>query len=199
MWDKRYSAEEFVYGTEPNDFLKEQYTAIPKGGKVLCLAEGEGRNAVFLAKQGYIVTAVDQSIVGLEKAQKLAESQGVSINTIAADLADFDFTRCDWDGMVSIFAHLPPALRRHVHKQVVGSLSSGGVFILEAYTAHHTELEGVGGPPASKKELFMSLTGLKQELSGLTFKVGAECERHISEGTLHTGQSAVVQVVAKKQ
>lgn len=198
MWDQRYKEEGFAYGTDPNDFLRSEYSRIPKGGRVLCLAEGEGRNAVFLAKQGYQVTAVDQSSVGLEKAQNFAVENGVEISTVVADLADYDLGTEVWDGIVSIAAHVPPLLRKSLHGQVVRSLRKGGVFILEAYTARHLEIDGVGGPPASQKELFMSLDELSAELNGLDFVVGAEVVRHISEGKYHQGESAVVQVVACK-
>lgn len=102
MWNERYSNSEFVYGTEANDFLKEQFQQIPAGGRVLCLAEGEGRNAVFLAEQGYQVTAIDLSDVGLNKALKLAGKKGVDIQTQVADLADYGFGNEQWDGIVSI-------------------------------------------------------------------------------------------------
>lgn len=198
MWDQRYKEEGFAYGTAPNDFLKAEYSKIPKGGKILCLAEGEGRNAVFLAKQGYSVTAVDQSVVGLEKAQDFAAENGVEITTVVADLADYDLGTEAWDGIVSIAAHVPPQLRKDLHGQVIKALKAGGVFILEGYTEQQIEAEGVGGPPASQKQLFMSLDELKIELNGLDFVVGAEVERHISEGKYHQGKSAVVQVVACK-
>ena len=132
MWDQRYNEEGFAYGIDPNDFLKSEYSRIPKGGRVLCLAEGEGRNAVFLAKQGYAVTAIDQSSVGLEKAKNLAIENGVQISTIVADLTDYDFGNEIWDGIVSIAAHVPPGLRKKLHGQVFSSLKRGGVFILEA-------------------------------------------------------------------
>ena len=91
MWDQRYADPDYVYGTEPNDFLKETAEAhLPEGGSVLCLAEGEGRNGVFLAGLGFKVTGVDGSSVGLEKAQRLAKQRGVEIETIVSDLADFD-------------------------------------------------------------------------------------------------------------
>lgn len=198
MWDQRYKEAGFAYGTEPNDFLKSEYSRISKGGKVLCLAEGEGRNAVFLAQQGYAVTAVDQSAVGLEKAQGLAAKNGVEITTVVADLADYKLGSEAWDGIVSIAAHVPAQLRKELHKQVVKALSKGGVFILEAYTERQIEATGVGGPPASQKQLFMSLDELKSELNGLDFVVSAEVERTMSEGKYHQGESAVVQVVACK-
>lgn len=196
MWDQRYNEEEFAYGTEPNDFLKSEYLRIPKGGQVLCIAEGEGRNAVFLAKQGYSVTAVDQSSVGLQKAESLAIEHGVEILTTVADLADYDFGSEVWDGIVSIAAHVPPLLRKEIHAQVASALKKNGIFILEAYTERHLEMDGVGGPP--KKELFMSLDELKVELEGLELIIGTEIERTISEGKYHQGESAVVQVVAGK-
>jgi SAM-dependent methyltransferase len=198
MWDQRYNEEGFAYGSDPNDFLKSEYFRIPQGGRVLCLAEGEGRNAVFLAKQGYAVTAIDQSSVGLEKAKNHAIENGVEISTIVADLANYDLGSEIWDGIVSISAHVPPGLRKKLHGQVVNSLNKGGVFILEAYTERHIEMDGIGGPPPSQKEMFMSLKELKSELNGLDFAFGAEVERNISEGKYHQGESAVVQIVACK-
>lgn len=198
MWDQRYGEEGFAYGTAPNDFLKSEYFRIPKEGRVLCLAEGQGRNAVFLAMQGYSVTAVDQSAVGLQKAESLAIEHGVEISTEVADLADYDLGCEVWDGVVSIAAHVPPLLRKKLHAQVVSSLKSNGIFILEAYTERHLEMDGVGGPPPSQKELFMSLDKLVVELEGLEFIIGTEVERNISEGKYHQGKSAVVQVVACK-
>jgi len=199
MWDQRYSEEGFAYGMAPNDFLKSEYCRIPKGGRVLCLAEGEGRNAVFLAMQGYAVTAVDQSAVGLQKAENLAIEHGVKISTEVANLADYDLGGDVWDGIVSIFVHVPPLLRKVLHGRVVKSLKNNGVFVLEAYTEHHLEMDGVGGPPPSQKDLFVSLNKLAVELDGLNLIIGAEVERDISEGKYHQGVSAVVQVVARKE
>lgn len=198
MWDERYTEEGFAYGVEPNDFLKAEYSRIPKGGRVLCLAEGEGRNAVFLALQGYSVTAVDQSAVGLQKAKNFAAEHDVEITTEVANLADYDLGSNAWDGIVSIAAHVPSVLRKMLHKQVVEALKSDGVFILEAYTERHLEMEGEGGPPPSQKDVFMSLDELQVELEGLDFAIGQEVERHISEGKYHQGNSAVVQLVAVK-
>ncbi|HEY5716640.1 MAG TPA: class I SAM-dependent methyltransferase [Psychromonas sp.] len=198
MWDQRYNEKGFAYGTEANDFLKSEYFRIAKGGRVLCLAEGEGRNAVFLAMQGYAVTAVDQSEAGILKAKKLALEHGVEISTAVADLADYDLGDEVWDGVVSIFAHVPLLLREKLHAQVVRSLKKGGIFILEAFTEEQLDMKGIGGPPASQRELFMSLDKLRTELEGLEFVSGAELQRTISEGKYHQGESEVVQVVACK-
>ena len=198
MWDQRYSEEGFAYGTAPNDFLVAEYEHIPRAGRVLSLAEGEGRNAVFLAKQGYDVTGVDQSSVGLQKAQRLAAEQGVHLTTIHADLADYEPGETCWDGVVSLWAHLPTALCDHFYPRVVKALKPGGIFILEAYTLQHLEMDGVGGPPSDQTDRFSSLERLKRGLDGLEFIIGHEIERHVSEGKYHQGHSAVVQVVARK-
>ena len=194
MWNERFAAEHYIYGTEPNDFLRHHYNAIAPG-KVLCLAEGEGRNAVFLAQQGYQVTAVDSSDVGLEKAQKLAADRGVTISTIHADLADFELGREQWDGIVSIFGHLPSKLRGKVYRQVVKALKPGGVLLLEGYSQAQLQHQ-TGGP--RDEDLLLSLPGLQHELEGLTFEHLQALEREVIEGTLHTGHAAVIQVIASK-
>ena len=199
MWNERYSETEYVFGTHPNDFLKETFVHIPTGGRVLCLAEGEGRNAVFLAEQGYEVTAMDLSDVGLNKALKLAGDRGVAITTQVADLADYQFGEEQWDGIVSIWAHMPVAVRQQVHAQIAPALKPNGVFIAEAYTEQQLTMEAVGGPPASEKERFNSLENLQIELAELEEIIGIEKQRLISEGKRHQGLSAVVQFVGRKR
>lgn len=194
MWDERYATEEYVYGAEPNDFLKINIDAIPKG-RVLSLAEGEGRNAVFLAKQGYSVTAVDSSSVGLDKAKKLAKENGVNIEFIYSDLAEYDVGQSQWDGIISIFCPLPPSLRKPLHKKVVRGLKQNGVFLLEAYTPKQLEY-GTGG--GNSVELMQSLDSLSSELKGISFKHLLELERQVIEGVYHTGIAAVVQAIGIK-
>ena len=194
MWDQRYAADEYVYGKKPNDFLAEVSGRLAPG-KVLCLAEGEGRNAVFLAGRGHAVTAVDASAVGLEKARKLAAERGVEIAVRVADLADFAIAPASWDAVVAIFCHLPPDLRRLVHRRVVDGLRPGGRFILEAYTPRQLQFK-TGGPPTA--ELLVTLADLQAELTGLDFEIAEEVERDIHEGHSHFGRGAVVRVVARK-
>jgi SAM-dependent methyltransferase len=192
-WDERYGAAAYYYGTAPNDFLRERCSAIPHGGDVLCLAEGEGRNAVFLAQQGFRVVAVDQSAVGLKKAGQLATERGVRIETIVADLDGYRIEAGRWDGIVSIWCHLPAGLRAAVHRQVVAGLKIGGVFLLEAYTPAQLRY-GTGGPRTA--DLLPTLAELRKELAGLDFVHAEERERTVHEGKGHTGPSAVVQLVA---
>lgn len=192
QWDDRYGGGEYVYGTAPNDFLAEMAERIPRG-RVLCLAEGQGRNAVFLSRLGYDVTGVDSSAVGLEMAQRLAADRGVRIETLVADLAQFDPGVAVWDGIVSIFCHLPAPLRSEVMRKVVRALRPGGVLILEAYTPDQLRFE-TGGPRSL--DLLASLADLKSDLAGLRFDHAVEIERDVVEGKLHKGRAAVVQIVA---
>lgn len=193
-WDQRYAGGGYFYGTEPNGFVAQRADRIP-AGPVLCLAEGEGRNAVHLAQRGHTVTAMDQSGVGLAKAARLAAARGVALTTIVADMADYTITPGAWAGIVATFAHFPPPLRRVVHAQVVAGLRPGGVFLLEAYTPAQLAF-GTGGP--KDVELLMTLGALRDELTGLDFLHACECERDVIEGTGHTGRGAVVQVLARK-
>lgn len=194
-WDERYATADYFYGKEPNDFLREQLGRLPKGGKVLCLAEGEGRNAVFLAREGFQVTAVDGSRVGLQKLEALAQEAGVSIPTLCADLAEFKIEPQAWDAIIAIWCHLPSTLRRKVHAASVQGLRPGGVFLLEAYRPEQLNY-GTGGP--KDPDFLMNLEILRSDLIGLRLEVGIEKDREIHEGKGHQGPSAVVQVLGLK-
>jgi SAM-dependent methyltransferase len=194
MWDERFSEPGYAYGTEPNAFLVSVADRIPPGN-VLCLAEGEGRNAVYLAGVGYDVTAVDTSAVGLAKAEALASDREVTIETVIADLADFEIEPGAWQGIVSIFCHLPPVVRAALHERCLRGLSPGGVFVLEGFTPRQLEL-GTGGPKS--RELLMELEIIRQELPGLRFEIAREIEREVVEGKHHKGAAAVLQILAVK-
>lgn len=194
MWDERFSEPGYAYGTEPNEFLVSVADRIP-GGRVLCLAEGEGRNAVFLAGLGHEVTAVDASRVGLAKAQALANQQGVEIETVLGDLDELEIEAGAWNGIVSIFCHLAPVLRAALHERCLRGLAPGGAFVLEGFTPRQLEL-GTGGPRS--RELLMELDIIRQELPGLRLETAREVERHLDEGRYHRGTAAVVQILAFK-
>ena len=194
MWDQRYAQETYAYGEEPNLFLTQTYHDIPIG-PVLCLAEGEGRNAVYLAHQGYEVTAVDFSEEGIRKTQKLAQQNKVRVDTIQTDLVHFNISENTWQGIVAFFAHLPKALRKKVHRDVVAGLRPGGIFLLEAFTPRQL-LFNSGGP--KNPELLLSLRDLQTELEGLIPIIARETDRELDEGVYHSGKAAVVQFVGKK-
>jgi SAM-dependent methyltransferase len=194
FWNERYASADYLYGTAPNEFLASVAADIP-AGPVLCLAEGEGRNAVFLAGRGHAVTAVDQAEAGLAKARALAQQRGVPLTAVAADLTDFAISAQAWSGIVAIFMHLPPALRRTVLARAAGGLRPGGLFVMEAYRpaqlAHNT-----GGP--RDITLLPTLAELRAELGEMEFLIAREIERDVREGGGHTGMSSVVQVVARR-
>lgn len=195
MWNQRYSEPGFAYGTEPNDFLVKCAPLIKPDSKVLCLAEGEGRNAVYLASLGHQVTAVDSSEVGLEKARSLAREHSVSIRTIVADLHGFVIEPGAYEAIVSIFCHLPPLTRTTIHHKVCAGLNPRGLFILEGYAKRQLDLN-TGGP--RREELLLDLAELKDELAGLHLSHAVETEREIHEGRYHDGIGAVVQIIGSK-
>lgn len=194
LWNERYAVEEYAYGKEPNDFLRRTADDILPGN-VLCLAEGEGRNAVYLAQQGLKVTAVDLSEVGLAKANRLADERSVKIETIHADLADFVIEPESWNAIVSIFCHLPGHIRRPLHERVVAGLKPGGTLVFEAF--HPAQLElGTGGP--KDPDSLPDLDTLREEFRGLNMQLMQELERPIQEGSFHNGNGHVVQILAFK-
>ena len=194
FWNERYRSDAYAYGREPNAFLRDEVARLPQG-PVLCLAEGEGRNAVFLAERGFDVTAVDFSAEGVRKTQQLARERNVTVKTVLADLAAFQPPPSSFSAVVAIFAHLPPDVRARVHGWVSTVLRPGGVFVLEAYSPKQLAF-GTGGP--KDVTYLMTLESLRTELVGLSFVIAREVERDIQEGTFHSGQSATVQVVAAR-
>ncbi len=196
MWDQRYTEAGFAYGTKPNDFLRASAGNLLPGGNVLCLAEGEGRNAVYLAEKGFTVSCVDLSPVGLAKAAALAQSRSVSIQTCIADLGDYQIAPNSYDAIISIFCHLPPAIQEHVHGQIHSGLKPGGVLILEGFSKQQINYT-TGGP--RKLEMLMDLDHVKQELEPLYFQHAVETERLIHEGKYHNGNGAVIQIIGLKE
>ncbi len=195
MWNERYAEEGFAYGLEPNDFLVSNIAHLPKG-KVACLCAGEGRNAIYLAGRGFEVTALDQSVVGLNKAKAWAEKEGLTIATETVDLGEVELGETRFDGVISIFCHVPAEMRRAVHRKVVSALKPGGVVILEAYTPKQVG-RGTGGPPTDA--LAMTAEGLRNELEGLEILHLEELDRPVVEGKYHTGDASVVQLVGRKR
>lgn len=194
FWDERYASVDWAFGTEPNDFLREQAAQLP-GGPVLCIGDGEGRNGVYLASLGHEVTSVDLSEVGLAKARRLAAERGVNLTTVVADLAEFQPGQAQWSAVVSIFCHLPCAIRAIAYPRLVASLAPGGVFLLESYTPDQIG-RGTGGP--SDPDLMNKPAQLTQELAGLEVLHLWEGERDVVEGPFHSGRAAVVQYLGRR-
>jgi SAM-dependent methyltransferase len=195
FWDHRYGGEEYVYGTDPSDFLAERCSVFAPGGEILCLADGEGRNGVFLATRGLRVTGVDSSAVGLAKAARLAAERGVQLETVLADLGKWDLGDARWDGVVSIWAHLPAEIRAALHPRLARALRPGGVLLLEHY--HPRQIAyGTGGP--SDPTLMLTLAELEAAFPDWLRLHTFEGERLVIEGNGHGGKSYVTQAILKK-
>ena len=192
-WDARYASQDYFYGTAPNDFLAAHAGMID--GPVLSLAEGEGRNAVFLARRGLQVRGVDSSAVGLAKAQRLAAEHGVAIDTTVADLAGYLPERGHYAAVVSVFAHLPSAVRAQLYPRVEQALRPGGLVLLEAY-AEGQLARDTGGP--KDLDMLMSVDKLRTAFPSLEPLLLREVERDVHEGCGHTGRAQVVQFIGRK-
>jgi SAM-dependent methyltransferase len=195
FWNDRYSGPGLAYGERPNEFLVQMAGRFPERGFALDLGAGEGRNALFLASRGLDVLAVDQSEVGMHKAERLARQRGLTLRTRAVDLGEFEAEENFLDVVSSIFVHLPGALRAAVHSGVRGWLKPGGLFVLEAYAPDQIE-RGTGGP--KDPALLAPLEVILEELNGLEIEHRAALVRDVGEGRFHSGEASVVQVVARK-
>lgn len=196
FWDERYASDELVYGDAPNEFLAEMAGRFPKGGAALDIGAGEGRNALFLASLGFDVLAVDQSAVGMQKAQRRAEARGLSLRARACDLAEFIAEPGSLDVISSIFVHLPAALRASVHQGIRSWLKPGGVYVLEAYAPDQIDRD-TGGP--KDPSLLAPLDVILDELAGLEIEHQVALVRNVTEGRCHSGEASVVQVLARKK
>ena len=194
MWNERYATDEFAYGTEPNSFLVQNANLLTS--PVLSLAEGEGRNAVFLASLGLDVLGVDASDVGLAKAQRLAASRGLTIRTEVADLASYEPPENHYGSVISISAHLPSKVRSTSYPHVERSLKPGGIILLEAYAKAQIS-RSTGGP--KDLDLLVDLAELQRQFPNCEPLLAHEIEREVIEGKFHTGLACVVQFIARKK
>jgi|TARA_R100000455_G_C6254170_1_gene110311 SAM-dependent methyltransferase len=199
MWDDRYNRPEYVYGTEPNTFLEQTFATLAPESQaqwnIACLGEGEGRNAVYLAGLGHQVTAIDQSQVGLDKAQALALERGVFIDTVCADLGQYELAPNTYDAVVLIFCHVPAAARAFMFQQIRSALKPGGYVVIEAYTPKQLG-KGTGGP--SDASFMYDQAMLENAFDKFNVLHSESICRNIQEGLFHTGEGEVVQFVARK-
>lgn len=199
FWNERYAGEAFAYGTEPNRFLVQHAGTLRPGAAVLCLADGEGRNGVWLARQGAAVTSMDLAGAGLAKAQRLAAQAGVSITTVQADVTAADMGLACWDLVVSIFLHLPAGPRRALHRRVVAALKPGGRYVFEAYGPGQPAL-GTGGPEeAALLPALAEVLADFEGVPGLAVRHRLHGVRPVHEGPLHHGDGEVVQLVVQRE
>ncbi len=196
FWDERYSTDAYIFGTAPNVFLASQAALIRPGMRALAIADGEGRNGVWLAGQGVQVHAVDVSPVALEKARKLAAERGVTLDFELADVLGWNWPQAAYDLVVAIFIQFaPPPERERIIEGIRRSLKPGGLLILQGYTPKQIEF-ATGGPPHAAN---MYTAGLLRDWFGDWDILHLhEHESFISEGSHHHGMSALIDLVARK-
>jgi hypothetical protein len=198
FWEDRYGKEEFAYGEEPNQFLKEQLISLELG-TILFPAEGEGRNAVFAAELGWNVSAFDLSSEGQRKANLLAQKKGVEIDYILDPISDLPYTANQFDAMALIYAHFPANVKSTFHKLLSSYVKPGGIVIFEAFSKNHLTLnnEKAGGP--KDINMLFSVEEVQIDFSNFEVLYLKEEEVELSEGLFHNGISSVVRFVGRKK
>ncbi len=194
IWNERYSSEEYIYGTEPNNFFREKLNQLIPG-KILLPAEGEGRNAVFAAKQGWQVTAFDNSIEGQKKALQLADKEDISITYLIDSYDSANFPAEYFDCIALIYTHMPSDKRTVYHQKLASFLKPGGYLILEGFSKN--QLQYNSGGPKDYGMLF-SDEELKSDFSEFNIIQAEETEIELKEGTYHDGKASVIRLFASR-
>lgn len=196
IWDERYAGDAYHFGTEPNAFLASQHELLKPGMSCLAVADGEGRNGVWLAQRGLEVLSVDASPVALAKANNLAEQRGVQMHFELADLTRWEWGEDRFDVIVAIFIQFaPPGMRERMFADIKRSLKPGGLLLLQGYTPRQHEYR-TGGP--SQVENLYTEPMLREAFADMEILRLREHDDFISEGTGHHGMSALIDLVARK-
>ena len=199
-WNNRYSNEEFAYGEEPNNYLKEQIEKL-NPGTILFPAEGEGRNAIYAAKLGWKVAAFDISEEGKNKALKLAEANDVSIDYQVGELESLNYQTEQFDAIALIYAHFPAEIKSSLHKILETYLRKDGVIIFEAFSKKHLEYlainDKVGGP--KDIESLFSVGEIQADFFNYEIIELVEKEIELNEGLFHNGKGSVIRFVGRKK
>ena len=196
-WNQRFAGAGYLFGTEPNEYLRAHAGQLPSGGRVLCVADGEGRNSVWLARQGLQVDAFDIAEVGVEKARQLAAAANVPVNYTVADCDTWPWPVAAYDAVVAIFIQFAdPALRERLFARMAAALKPGGVLVLQGYTPKQLDYK-TGGPPILSHLYTVDM--LRAAFSTLEIIELKEYEADLTEGSQHAGQSALVGMIARKR
>lgn len=196
FWNQKYARDDYFYGDEPNDFLRSQAFRLPSQARILVIGDGEGRNGVWLAQQGFRVSSVDYSAVGCQKARALAARTGAPLDTHCADLLTWDWPVTAFDAVVSIYLHFPPAERRPVHQRIAQSLAPRGLLLIELF--HPKQLNYHSGGPKAP-EMLVTADDLRQDFPSLEWQLLVEGETLLAEGPGHAGTGWVTHGVARRQ
>jgi SAM-dependent methyltransferase len=195
-WNARYARDDFHFGEEPNAFVRAQARRIERDQSALCVADGEGRNSVFLAEQGIVVTAFDFAPNAVAKARRLAARRKVRVDHRLADILTWDWTSSAYDAVIAIFVQfLPPEVREQVFAGMRSAVRPGGLMLLEGYRPEQVDY-GTGGPP--RPENMYTRGWLESQFRDWEILELACYDAVIREGQGHSGMSALVDLVARK-
>ncbi len=195
FWNDRYRKPGFAYGEAPNAFLVSHERLYRPGQRVLAVADGEGRNGVWLASRGLDVLSVDCSQVGLEKARSLAADRGVTLETLWVDLAEWEWPEAEFDHVVAIFAHFPPDVRQRIHRAMLRALRPGGLLLLESFSPEQVDYTS-GGPP--DPAMLYSAVMLREDFVDGDIEEIAETVIPLDEGPFHQGPAAVTRALVRR-
>ena len=195
-WNDRFAKNAYVFGTEPNAWLRTHASIWNVDSRILCVADGEGRNSVWLARQGHRVEAFDISEVGVAKAKRLAQDHHVSVDYRVTGCDDFSWQPESYDGVAAIFVQFAdPSLRERMFKKIVDCLRPGGTLLLLGYTPKQLEY-GTGGPSVLSHLYTQEM--LREAFGELDIKLLDEYETDLAEGEGHKGMSALIGLVATR-
>lgn len=201
MWNSRYAEKEYVYGKEPNQFFKSHLDEFEPNSNVLFAAEGEGRNAVFALKNGLKAIAFDFSVEAKKKAMQLAEENLVQLEYHIGNLLDINFPEESFDGLVLIYAHFPPPIRKKIHQKLQTLLKSGGKLILEGFSKNHLEVsknnERTSGP--QNIEMLFTTDIIKNDFNEIEFSLEVEEIVELVESKHHEGKSSLIRMIGVKK
>ncbi|WP_078059116.1 class I SAM-dependent methyltransferase [Tropicimonas marinistellae] len=196
MWNERYDRPDYLFGKKPAGFLEAHAHVIPPRSTVLCVADGEGRNSVYLAGLGHRVTAFDMSGNAVDKARRLAAEAGVEVAFHEADVESWDWGEKTWDAVVAVFIQFAgPPLRTRIFEDIARSLRPGGHLLLHGYAPRQVSF-GTGGPPNEAN--MYTLPMLETAFPGWHVFDAADYDAEIEEGEGHSGLSALIDFVAVK-
>jgi len=197
FWNERFAESDPVYGTEPNAFVASNASRFRTGMRVLCLGEGEGRNAVWLARRGLETTALDYAEVALARTRSLATQRGVEVSTVHADLSHWKAAPESVDAIVSVFVHLPPEPRRAMHREAWNALRPNGLFVAEYFSCDQLSF-GTGGP--KNESMLYTVEDLREDFdrSGAHIELLDQLETDLHEGRYHQGRASVIRIVVSR-
>lgn len=196
MWNQRYAGQDYLFGRAPNEYLQAKSPLLPAKGNALCVADGEGRNSVWLARRGLSVQAFDISDLAVAKARRLADEAGVSVDFSVADCDQWRWIPECLDVVAAIFIQFAdPPMRERLFANVVRALRPGGMLILQGYTPK--QLEYKTGGPGQLSHLYTADL-IRDSFKGLETVELIEYEAELNEGSQHAGHSALLGFVATK-